>query len=150
MKQNRLCATTLFSINSSSFSFSGSSSTFVSTSFTCSDSESAATAPSPSHASAVRPGFVTGSGEAGRVRYLTARTSWLGIYADDDSHCPLAILLLPLCWSKYSSNIRLIMILLWSTVSPSLSLSHFLFHISLSLPLFPTLLCHNYLNRRFR
>lgn len=77
----------------------------------------AVTAPSPSHASAVRPGFVTGRGEAGRVRYLTARTSWLRIYADDDSRCPLAILLLPLCWSACSPNIRLIMILLWSTVT---------------------------------
>lgn len=42
------------------------------TSSLCSDSGSAVTPPSPSHASAVRPGFITGSRDAGRVRYLTA------------------------------------------------------------------------------
>lgn len=96
-----------------------------------SDSGSAVTTSSPSHASAVRPGFVTGGvGVAGRVRYLTARTSWLGIYADDDSHCPLAILLLPLRWSVQSSDIGMIAILLWSTVSLCFS-----FTLSLSPPL---------------
>lgn len=48
------------------------------------------------------PGFITGRRSAGRVRYLAALTSWRGIYADDDSHCPLAILLLPLCRSVQS------------------------------------------------
>lgn len=69
--------------------------------------------------------------EAGRVRYLTAWASWLGIYADDDSYCPPAILLLPLRWSVYSSKIHLITILLWSTFS-------FCFAHSPSLPLFLT------------
>lgn len=54
--------------------------------------------------------------KAGRVWYLTAWTSWLWIYADDESRCPPATLLLPLLWSVYSSNISTIMILLWSTI----------------------------------
>lgn len=52
---------------------------------------------SPSHASTVRQGFMEcgGSGVAGAgwVRYLIAWTSWLRIYADEDSSCPSANLL---------------------------------------------------------
>lgn len=60
------------------------------------------------------PGFITGRSSAGKVRYLTALTSWRGIYADDDSHCPLAILLLPPCRSVQSPDIDSIRIWLWS------------------------------------
>lgn len=76
-------------------------------------------------------------GEPREVRYLTVWTSWLGVYADDDSPCPLAILLLHFRRSVYSSDIGMIRILLWSTVflflSPPLLLSLTLLHF-LSVP----------------
>lgn len=73
------------------------------------------------------PGLITGRSSAGKVRYLAALTSWRGIYADDDSYCPLAILLLPLCQSAQSPDIGSIRISLWSTVFFfSLAQSHFL------------------------
>lgn len=73
------------------------------------------------------PGLITGRSSAGKVRYLAALTSWRGIYADDDSYCPLAILLLPLCRSVQSPDIDSIRISLWSTVFfISLAQSHFL------------------------
>lgn len=71
----------------------------------CSDSGTAVTPASPSHASAVRPpNSSLAVHSAGKVRYLAALTSWRGIYADDDSRCPLAILLLPPCRSLQSPD----------------------------------------------
>lgn len=70
-------------------SSSGSSS--IHPSFTRSDSSSAVTTPKPISCISCQA-RIRHWQETERVRYLTAWTSWLGIYADDDSHCPLAIL----------------------------------------------------------
>lgn len=80
------------------------------------------------------PGFITGR-SAGKVRYLAVLTSWRRIYADDDSHCPLAILLLPLCRSVQSPDIDSIRIVLHLS----------LFSCSITLPVFKRLLGHIYL-----
>lgn len=55
---------------------------------------------------------------------IAALTSWRGIYADDGSRCPLAILLLPLCRSVQSPHIDSIRILLCLPSFSFLSLCH--------------------------
>lgn len=72
---------------------------------------------SPTLAPAVGMGFISGSRDAGRTRYLTTSTSCLGIYADDESHnCPFVILLLALSRGSKSFIISMITIVLYSTV----------------------------------